>query len=124
MMLKSVMAGAAALALMTGVAFAQDTTSTQEKTTVQNPNGSQSMKAEKTESSTDGMGNDTVQTKKVAHSTDSMGNDVKTHRSSTQTHNADGSVSSSSEERTNSGAAVPAMPQDSTSTTSTTTSLF
>ncbi len=123
-MLKSVMAGAAALALMTGAAVAQDKTSTQEKTTVQNPDGSQSMKAEKTESSTDGMGNDTVRTKKIAHSTDSMGNDVKTHKSSNKTYNADGSVSNSSEEHTNSSTSVPAAPQDSTSTTSSTTTRY
>jgi len=94
-MLKSLFAAVAALALTSGLAMAQDQeTTTHERTTVQNPDGSQSVQASKSKTRTDDFGNQSTQKKSFSKTEGVNGSEESRSR---EEHNADGSSSSSRE---------------------------
>jgi hypothetical protein len=117
-MTKHWLAGAAAFAMMTGVALAQsdssDTrTSTQSNTTTNNPSAPGSYNASKVQKTTDGDGDKTVHSQTYKSNADGT-----SAASSTRTRTDDGSRESTShEERTN----APVDDTTTTDKTSTTT---
>jgi len=92
-MLKTLSATAAAFVLMTGFAVAQDQqTTTQEKTTVQNPDGSQAVQANKTQTRTDGAGNQAMDKKSYSR-TDSAAGTQENRSNEQHVTSPDGSTS-------------------------------
>jgi hypothetical protein len=99
-MLKTLSATAAAFVLMTGFAVAQDQqTTTHEKTTVQNPDGSQAVQANKTQSTTDGAGNVSVDKKSYSR-TDNADGSQENRSSEQHTASPDGSTSNTEQQST------------------------
>jgi hypothetical protein len=99
-MLRTLSASAAALLLMTGLATAQDQqTTNQEKTTVQNPDGSQSVQANKSQSTRDGSGNQTTDQKSY-NRTDSPNGSQENRSSEQRTTAPDGSSATTQQKST------------------------
>jgi len=100
-MLKPFVAGAAALALMTGFAFAQEEQSTsREKTTIESDNG-RSVEAKKAERTTDAFGNQSTAEKTYSKS-ETPGGAQESRSREERTQGADGSSSTSRETTTTS----------------------
>jgi hypothetical protein len=96
-MLKSLIAAAAAVALTAGVALAQDETTTHEKTVVQNPDGSTSVQASKTQTATDAFGNQATEKKSFSKTDDGVNRRVTR---SVETEAPTGATTSTSETTT------------------------
>jgi hypothetical protein len=99
-MLKPLFASAVAFALMTGLAVAQDQqTTTQQKSTVQSPDGSQSVQANKTQETTDSDGNQTMAKKSFSKTDDANGAQTSRSRRE-QTSSPDGGTTTSQQTTT------------------------
>ncbi len=99
-MLKPLVASAAAFAAKSGLALAQDQqTITQQKTTVQNPDGSQAVQANKTQQTTDADGNQTTAKKSFSKTDDANGSQMSRSRQE-QTNSPDGSATTSQQTTT------------------------
>jgi hypothetical protein len=124
-MLKSLMAGAAALALMAGAALAQDqdTTTMHERTTVESHDGDQTVKSQKSEHSTDAYGNDRTDAQSTEHHADANGNETHSKKTYHKTDNADGSKSeiAHEEHKVTTDRDAPAYHDDATHSETTTT---
>jgi hypothetical protein len=91
-MLKSLSAGAMALALIASAGFvhAQDTTDKQ-KTAIQNPDGTQTVNKSKTEQTTGDDGSQHMERHDKSSTTDPFGHKSVTEQNSEADHNSDGS---------------------------------
>ena len=99
-MLKTLCATVAAFALMTGLAAAQDQqTTSQEKTTVQNPDGSRSVHANKAQNATDSAGNQTTESKSYDR-TDTASGSQENKATEQHTTSPDGSSSNTQQSTT------------------------
>jgi spermidine/putrescine-binding protein len=97
-MLKPFIAGAAALALMTGLAFAQEEQTTREKTTVEGENG-RAVEAQKSERTTDAFGNQSTAQKSYEKAETPNGSEESRSREE-RTESPNGGSSSSRETTT------------------------
>ena len=98
-MMKHLLTGAMALGLIAGVAHAQDTSVTQQRTVVQQPDGDRAVDT-KTTVNRDGAYGDTSVTKNTVRRTDGMGDSSTSSKTTRTTDTPYGDTTSTTTQRT------------------------